>query len=398
VTRDSPLRHDVFAVATPGLEQLVTAELADLHITDLQVVDGGVGFVATGRQLLEANLHLRTASRVLVRLAHFRALTFAELERRARRIPWERVLRQGQRVALRVTCRKSRLYHSDAVAERIGRDLQERLGATVTASARDESDPAPGSAGTQLIIVRFDHDHCTVSADSSGAHLHERGYRTSVTEAPMRETLAAALIIASAWDRQSPLLDPFCGSGTIPIEAALMAAHIAPGRNRDFQFMNWPSHDPVEWERVRSAAIRREKREAIPVIMGSDRSASAIRAATENAERADVSAHIHFDRLDALRVEGPASPGWIVSNPPYGVRLGDSGESRRLVAQFGVRLRQSFGGWHLGLLATAQLQRTIGIPLETRLRTTNGGLRVQVLAGNIPGTPARSTSQARVGS
>ena len=375
---------DAFAVAAPGLESLVAGELEALGINGARIVDGGVEFSATSRQLWEANLHLRTASRILVRLLKFRALTFAELEKKARGIPWDRVISRGQRVTLRVTCRKSRLYHSDAVAERLARDLKARVDADVGAPERDAEDADSTSDESQLIIVRFDHDHCTVSADSSGAHLHQRGYRTAVTEAPVRETLAAALVLASGWDETSPLMDPFCGSGTIPIEAAMIAAKIAPGRNRQFRFMKWPKFEPSIWKQLLAAAKRREKRDAQPVILGSDRSAAAIRAATENAERAGVSGAVRFERVDALQVEPVLPPGCLVSNPPYGVRLGDADEARTLLSQFGQRLRQLFGGWQLCLLAPAKFERLPGIHLESGGQTTNGGLRVQVLTGVIP--------------
>ena len=392
MTRAPAAAFEAFAVAALGLEGIVASELDALGINGSRIVDGGVEFGATPRQLWEANLHLRTASRVLVRLTKFRALTFAELEKKARGIPWERVISRGQRVTLRVTCRKSRLYHSDAVAERLARDLVARIGAEVGAAERDAEDSDPTSEATQLIIVRFDHDHCAVSADSSGAHLHQRGYRTAVTEAPVRETLAAALVLASGWDQTSPLIDPFCGSGTIPIEAAMIAARIAPGRNRQFRFMEWPKFEPSIWKQLLAAAKRREKRDAAPVILGSDRSAAAIRAATENAERAGVSGAVRFERMDALRVEPLQPPGWLVSNPPYGVRLGDADEARTLLTEFGQRLRHLFGGWHLGLLAPAKFQRLPGIPLESGPRTTNGGLRVQVLTGLVPSGQGRKNN------
>lgn len=388
MTRDSAERYRAFAVAAPGLESLVATELAHLGITNHEIVDGGVEFEATRRQLYETNLNLRTASRVIVRLAKFRALTFAELERRARTIPWARVLSPGQRVALRVTCRKSKLYHSGAVAERLERDLVERLDAEVTRSSPDEDVAVTQPVDAQLIVVRFDHDRCTISADSSGANLHQRGYRTSVTRAPMRETLAAALVLASDWDQTSPLWDPFCGSGTIPIEAALIAARMAPGRNRVFRFMQWPDYDPAEWRRVHSAALRKENLEAIPAIQGSDRMALAIRAATDNAERAGVASRIRFERIDALRVNPGPQPGWVISNPQYGVRLGEPDESERLLAEFGRRMRRQFPGWRLALLGPSHFERIPGLSLVPRLRTTNGGLRVQVLVGEVAGAGA----------
>ena len=375
--------YEAFAVATPGLEEIVAAELAALKVRDTKVVDGGVEFTASQKTLYEANLHLRTASRVLIRLAHFRAVSFAELERNARKVHWERILNRGDSVALRVTCRKSRLYHSGAVAERIERDLAERMGAVVVRATSTDEGESP-EANAQLIVVRLDHDRCTISADSSGDHLHLRGYRTAVTQAPMRETLAAALVLASGWDRRTALTDPFCGSGTIPIEAALIAARIAPGRNRPFQFMQWPGYDAKEWQRVLDSALRAEKLDGVPAIIGTDRSAAAIRAANDNAGRAGVTGIVRFEKQDAMAIVAGDSPGWVVTNPPYGVRLGDASESRRLMAQFGEALRRRFNGWRVAVMAPPQLDRALGIPLNAELRTTNGGLRIAFLVGVVP--------------
>jgi putative N6-adenine-specific DNA methylase len=388
VNRDSGVRYDAFAVAAPGLEFLVENELRDLGVAALRRIGGGVEYSATQRQLYESNLHLRTASRIIVRLAEFKALTFADLERRAKRVPWEKVIAKAQAVTLRVTCRKSRLYHSDAVAERITRDLVERMKVDVSTTHEDEAEESNESA--QLIIVRFDRDRCTISADSSGAHLHQRGYRTSVTQAPMRETLAAALVMASGWDQRAPLLDPFCGSGTIPIEAALLAAQIAPGRNRKFQLMQWPDFDAAEWKQVLARANSRVRHDSTLVIAGSDRNAAALRASRENAERAGVIGMLRLEKADALDLSDQGPEGWIVSNPPYGVRLGDRAESQRLLSRFGQRLRDEFAGWHVAILAPAGAERLIGLPLESRLKTTNGGLRVQVLVGTVP-SPARQS-------
>lgn len=378
----APRLVEAFAVAAPGIESIVAVELDALGITNLTVIDGGVEFSATRRQLYLANLHLRTASRVLVRLARFRALTFAELERRLQRVEWQRMLRAGDQVALRVTCRKSRLYHSDAVAERVERDLATRMktpAQRTPSSGEDDEEP-----DAQLIIARFDHDRCTISADSSGAHLHQRGYRTAVTGAPMRETLAAALLIASGWDRRTPLLDPFCGSGTIPIEAAMMAAHLAPGRNRDFRFQRWPDFDAGEWKRVRTAATSAETRVRLPVIAGSDRSAAAISAAEHNAVRAGVDDLVRFTRIDAAHLTAPAEPGHVVTNPPYGIRLGDAAASRELLSRFATVLRERFAAWYLTALLPPAAGRALRLPTTTLFTTTNGGLRVAAVGTRIP--------------
>ena len=200
----------------------------------------------------------------------------------------------------------------------------------------------------------------------------------------MRETLAAALVMASGWDQRSPLYDPFCGSGTIPIEAAMMAARIAPGSLRDFRFMQWPGFNEAVWDEVRASAMKAQKREGLPSISGSDRSAAAIRAARENAERAGVAEFVELEKLDVEEAGYDQPHGWVVSNPPYGVRLGDARDASRLMSQFGEVLRQRFAGWNVGLLAPNQLDRVLGFRLESRSKTTNGGLRVQILTGTVP--------------
>jgi putative N6-adenine-specific DNA methylase len=205
----------------------------------------------------------------------------------------------------------------------------------------------------------------------------------------LRETLAAALVLASGWDRRSPLVDPFCGSGTIPIEAAMIAARMAPGRNREFRFMHWPGFHAAEWKRAHSAALSRQLASG-PPILGSDRSAAPIRAAEDNARRAGVDSFVRFEKSDALQVDGGEVAGWVVTNPPYGVRLGDSDESRRLLGRFGEVLQSRFAGWHVALLAPAPLRRAMRVPLEPRFRTTNGGLRVQLLVGAVTNGQAPS--------
>lgn len=376
-------RWEAFAVAAPGLEALVAAELADLGVRQAEVVDGGVEFPATDATLFRANLELRIASRILVRLASFRVVSFAELERRARTIPWERVMAPGTVVTLRVTCRKSRLYHSGAVAQRLMRDLSERMSATASTGADVDDE---GGAG-QLIVVRLDHDRCTVSADSSGAHLHLRGYRTAVTEAPMRETLAAAVVRASGWDLRSPFVDPFCGSGTIPIEAAMLAARIPPGRSRRFRFEEWPGIDTAEWERLRHPDRVAGKRGGEPIVAGTDRSAAALRAAEANAVRADVADRLQFDRIPVHALAPPedAATGWVVTNPPYGVRLADRAEARRLLQDLGAVLRDRFTGWHVGVLTTDPgVSAALGFPMREVFQSTNGGIRVRFVSGRVP--------------
>jgi len=275
--------YDAFAITAPGLEALAVAELRALGLATGDVEPGGVPFAADAAALCAANLRLRTVSRVVVRVASFPARAFHELERKAARVPWERFVAAGGAAAFRVTCRKSRLYHSDAVAERLAAAVA-RVGATAVRAVGDDADDDAGHADhadalPQLFVVRVLHDRVTISADASGALLHRRGWRQAVAKAPLRETLAAAMLIASGWAPAMPLVDPMCGSGTIAIEAALLARRIAPGLGRDFALRRWPELDTSVW----AAEVARAESERLPAapapIVGSDRDAGAIRRA-----------------------------------------------------------------------------------------------------------------------
>jgi putative N6-adenine-specific DNA methylase len=342
---------------------------------------GGIEFHGTLRDLYRANLHLRTASRILVRLGEFYAAAFSELRKKAGRLPWEEYLAPGQPVALRVTCHKSKLYHSDAVAERMAGAIEDRLGRPSSYRTKRGDDEAV-EAISQVIVVRLMHDKCTISLDSSGALLHQRSYRLATAKAPLRETLAAGMLFASGWDKASPLLDPFCGSGTIAIEAALMARDIAPGRARRFAFMDWPNFGPSLWQSV--LAVETRPGASLPVIIASDRDAGAIEAAKANAARAGVADGIEFSRRAVSAIEPPATPGWIVTNPPYGVRVSGNKDLRNLYAQFGNVLRAKCPGWHLAMLSgNAQLQKSMGLKFEDGVPLVNGGLKVRLVRAMV---------------
>jgi putative N6-adenine-specific DNA methylase len=384
-----------FAVTAPGIAPLAAAELRALGIAPGALDPGGVAFAATRAQLYEANLSLRTVSRVVVRLAEFEARSFQELERQARRVPWETIVHAGQPVRLRVTCRKSRLYHSDAVAQRVIAAIAHRLGAPVPVDvlAREDADDDAESATSgqlpQLFTVRFVHDHCTISADSSGALLHLRGYRQAVGKAPLRETLAAAMLLASGYTGEAPLLDPLCGSGTIAIEAALIARRLAPGRSRPFAFMDWPGFDRVAWKTLSERAEERAlPRSPVPIV-ASDRDAGAAEATRANAERAGVSADVDVSCRPLSAVALPAGgPGWLVTNPPYGVRVGDPAALRNLYSTLGRVAREPLASWTVALLsADVRLERQLGLAMEPALNTSNGGIPVRLLVrrGVVPG-------------
>lgn len=370
-----PPALDCYAITPPGVEALTAAELTALGMPPAGTEPGGVAFRATLPQVAIANLELRTASRLLVRVATFHASAFHELERRAGRLPWEAYVPPGAGIAFRVTSRKSKLYHQDAIAERLAGAAARRVPGAHLSRADD----------AQRFVVRLFRDDCTVSADASGAHLHQRGYRLATAKAPLRETLAAAMLLAVRWSGAVPLVDPLCGSGTIPIEAALVARRVAPGLRRGFALEGWPSFDPA----AHRAAVARAKERVLPrapaPIVGADRDAGAIEAATGNAGRAGVLEDIAFRRAAVSALEPPPGPGVVVTNPPYGVRVGRSRDLRDLYARLGQVLRRRCPGWGVALLsARAELTAQTGLDLSTALSTTNGGLRVRLLTGTVP--------------
>lgn len=367
----------IFAISAPGVEAILARELAGLGFGKGESIVGGVSFAGSAADLMRVNLWSRVASRVVIRVDEFHASSFHELERRAKKIEWARFVSAGQAVRFRVTCRKSRLYHSDAVAERLGKAVVAAVGAKVESDGDEATD-----SSAQLFIVRIADDECAISADASGELLHRRGYRQAVAKAPLRETLAAAMLYASEWDMVAPLVDPMCGSGTIAIEGAMMARRIAPGVWRSFAFEQWPGHDSEAWKLMVDGARSGARLSAGVPILASDRDAGAIAAARENAARAGVEGDVDFAERAVSAVEFPETPGWIVSNPPYGMRVGESVPLRNLYAQLGKIVRDHARGYRLGLLsADRSLEAQLRLKLRDVFKTTNGGIPVRFVVG-----------------
>lgn len=345
------------AACSPGLEPLVVAELTGLGVRPDRPAPGLVPFPATARQLYATCLRSAVASRVLVRVAQFPARTFAELEGEARAVDWSPWTAGGG--TFRVAAAKSRLFHTAAVAERLER--------------------AAGGPGPTPFVVRIDHDHVTISADAGGDPLHRRGWRLAPAKAPLRPTLAAAALRSVGWDGTSPLIDPFCGSGTITIEAAGMAAGLAPGRLRPFAFQDWPCFAPGTWASVLGEVAGGLRAPAVAVL-AADRDAGACAAATANAGRAGVTVDVRHQPLSALQAPG-GRPGWVVTNPPWGSRTGRGRDQRGLYAALGRLVAERLAGWGVALIVDdPRLAQASGLPLEHRWSTPSGGTRVHLMA------------------
>ncbi|WP_179380084.1 THUMP domain-containing class I SAM-dependent RNA methyltransferase [Jannaschia marina] len=360
------MSFEIFLMAPPGLEPVLAEEAAEAGFPAPKVVPGGVTFEGGWPDAWRANLVLRGAGRVLARIGAFRAFHLAQLDKRSRKFDWCAVLRPDVPVRVEVaTNRKSKIYHARAAQQRIETAITEELGAPI----------APDAPVT--IRARIDDNLVTLSVDTSGGLLHKRGAKEAVGKAPLRETMAALFLRQCGFRGTEPVLDPMCGSGTFVIEAAEMAAGLAPGRARDFAFTQLASFDAGPWEALRAALPA--PRATDLRFHGSDRDAGAFAAARANAARAGVGDLVDFRKAaagDITPPEGP--PGLVIVNPPYGLRIGQRKPLFALHAALGRALRERFGGWRVGLVTTdAGLAGATELPfLPTGRPVPHGGLRV----------------------
>ena len=356
---------EIFIVTAPGLEAVLCEEVKAKGFRDPTAIKGGVTVRGGWPEVWRANLELRGATRVLARVASFRAFHLAQLDKRARRVPWAEFLRPDVPVRVEASCKGSRIYHAGATAQRIERAITEELGAPIAAEA------------AVSIKARIDDDLCTISVDASGESLHKRGHKEEIHKAPMRETLAALFLRHCGFDGTEPVVDPMCGSGTFVIEAAEIAAGLNPGRSRRFAFEQLASFDETAWQAMRSAGGNG----AAPAVRfhGSDRDGGAIAMSRNNAERAGVAALTDFRKQavsDLMPPEGP--PGLVIVNPPYGARIGEKKPLFALYGALGQTLLARFSGWRVGLVTNeASLAQATGLPFQpSDPSVSHGGLRV----------------------
>lgn len=373
---------EIFAATAPGLEAVCARELLARGIAAPRVVAGGVEFSGELRELYLANLWLRSAGRVTVRVGKGRCSDFPELFKRCARLPWGRFIKVETAVRVQVTCHRSRLWHRDRVATAVLDGIDRALG---------RSRPAVGGV-TQQVLVRIEEDHCVFSVDSSGSLLHRRGYRQAAVRAPLRETLAAGILQLVGWDGAVPLVDPCCGSGSFPLEAGLLAANVAPGCAREFAFMAWPRYREGLWRMLLGEA-ERAVRPLTVALHGADRDPLAVAAARANATRAGLSAALTFhERAIADWRDAPADHGLVIANPPYGLRLENFTSLLPLYADFGELCRRVFPGWRVALLTPQRrLAEATGLRFAPPLPLLNGGKRVQlyVTAADQPAVTLR---------
>ncbi len=364
---------EIFLATAPGLEATLCAEARAKGFESVKAVKGGVTMSGRWPDVWRANLELRGASRVTARFASFRAMHLAQLDKRARRVPWGEILRADLPFRVEATCVKSRIYHSGAAAQRIERAIREELG-------------APASPDADLVVkARIEDDLCVISVDTSGEPLHKRGHKEAVNKAPMRENLAAMFLRQCGYTGTEPVVDPMCGSGTFVIEAAEIAAGLAPGRSRTFAFEQLATFDADAWQRMRGSNAPRT-----PAFRfyGSDRDPGAVRMSRENARRAGVAEFTEFNELSVEEIAAPEGPaGLVIVNPPYGARIGDAASLQPLYRSLGHTLMRRFQGWRVGIVTTDPgLAKATGLAFGPPAPPVlNGGLRVMLFqTGPLP--------------
>lgn len=350
-----------------GLEAVAGRELEQLGYADQQRTDGRVTFQGDLLAVARCNINLRTANRVLIKLAEFPAPDFDAYFDNIRAIPWEEWISPEAQFPVTGSSQKSQLHSVPACQGMAKKAIAQRL-----EQVYNRTLPETG----ELCAVHFDlrHDVCSVYLNSSGEGLHKRGYRAQAGEAPLRETLAAALIQLSVWNRERTLIDPFCGSGTIAVEAALMAENRAPGLSRKFAAESWKQIPSEVWLQARSEAISAiDSSESAP-ILASDLDARVLRTARENARQAGIEHRIHFQQHDVTELTTKRKYGCLITNPPYGQRLNDLKQAQDLWVTLS-RVTHDWDTWSFFVfVGSREFERYYGKRATRRRKLFNGSL------------------------
>lgn len=363
------MRLELIATATFGLEAVVKREIEQLGYRILKTEDGKVTYMGDERAIVRSNLWLRSADRVLLKMAEFEAREFEELFQRTKALDWEQLVPLDGKFTVTGTSVKSRLHSVPACQKIVKKAIVEKLKEFYDV----ETFPETGAQYTVKVTIL--KDRVTLTIDTSGAGLHKRGYRQADVAAPIKETLAAALVQLSFWKAGRILVDPCCGSGTIPIEAAMIGRNIAPGLNRSFACEEWELIEKDIWREEKKAAFQAIDYNAELEIYGYDINGRAVRAAMENAQEAGVDDCIVFRRQDVAKLEPTGGNGIIIVNPPYGERIGEEAQIKEIYKALGGFLKD-YPDWSLFMITTDKEaeERVAGRKADRRRKLYNGRL------------------------
>ncbi len=383
---------NTFEIITPchfGLEAVLKKEIYDLGYEILKVEDGRVTFEGDAEAVCRANIFLRTAERVLVKAGEFQAETFDELFEGIKAIPWEQYIpRDGKFWVTKASSIKSKLFSPSDIQSIVKKAMVERLKGSYHVEWFEETG---ASYPLRIFLLK---DRVTVALDTTGESLHKRGYRTMTSKAPITETLAAALILLTPWRKDRILLDPFCGSGTFPIEAAMMAANIAPGMNRSFTAEEWTNLiDRKLWYETVEEAQELVEAEIEVDIQGYDIDGEVVKAARENAKRAGVDHLIHFQQRPVEATSHPKKYGFLITNPPYGERLEEKEALPKLYGEIGEVLKR-LDSWSAYIITSYEdAERYIGRKADKNRKIYNGMLKTYFYQFLGPKPPKRSRQE-----
>lgn len=361
---------ELIATSTFGLEAVVKRELLDLGYEDLKVENGKVTFKGTEKDIPRTNLWLRSADRVLLKLGEFRATSFEELFEKTKALPWEEWITEDGEFTVEGKSIKSKLYSVPDCQSIVKKAVVDKLKTKYNRDWFEETGPK------FTIEVSLLKDIATLTIDTTGPGLHKRGYRVSSVKAPLKETLAAALVQLSFWNHSRLLVDPFCGSGTIPIEAALIGKNIAPGLQRNFVSEGWPRVKKEYWKEARVEARKAINQNRQLKIIASDIDREAIKAAERNAYEIGVDDCIQFMNKNVLDHNFKEEYGVIISNPPYGEKMGELKKVENLYSQLGENFRK-LDTWSIYILtANENFEKLYGKEASRRRKLYNGRIKV----------------------
>jgi putative N6-adenine-specific DNA methylase len=367
--------NNYYATVAPGLEAIAAQELEALGAKRVTTKYGGVDFQGDQALLYRTNLWSRTIYRIFVPIAEVKAHNPQQLYQSVRSINWSEYIQPDMTLAVNSTGKNKHLNHTHFTALQVKKgivDEQTKKGGQ--RSSIDANNP------DLLINAHIDQNRCVLSLDSSGSSLHRRGYHGAMGSAPLKETLAAALLEIAQWTTDLPFLDPLCGSGTLPLEAAFKGLNIAPGLYRNFGFQTWLDFDRKLWQRILQEAQNSQKSSLTVPIIGSDRNGQVIQQAKTNAQNCGLEDYIQFTKQEVSEIEAPADRGILICNPPYGKRLGKETELGELYKLLGDIFKQRFKGWTAYILTgSKELSKQVGLRTSSRTKVYNGAIPCTLL-------------------
>ena len=365
------MKLELIATATFGLEAVVKREIEALGYRIIRSEDAKITYMGDERAIARSNLWLRSADRVLLKMGEFKALEFEELFQQTKAVAWEDIIPADGKFTVTGTSVKSKLHSVPACQSIVKKAIVERLGSFYCIDRFEET----GAEYTVKVTIL--KDRVTLTIDTSGTGLHKRGYRVCDVAAPIKETLAAAMVQLSFWKAGRLLVDPCCGSGTIPIEAAMIGRNIAPGLNRKFASQEWDIIPPEIWKEERKAAFEAIDYDADIRIEASDISGRAVEAAIENAAEAGVDDCVEFKKMDMARLTAEEEGGIVITNPPYGERIGEKKQIEAIYSAYNEFYRKN-PTWSLFMVTTDKEveNKIFGRPADRRRKLYNGRLEV----------------------